>query len=113
MSFKRVLLCAMYYVLCARCCAISEMCCVLLVLDAFVNIGLEAWNFLKLDMFRIVVMSMVLDVFCYVLCIMCYVPGVVQYQICVYFLCFISFVEHWYASLEIIEMGIADFTQVL
>ena len=39
-------------------------------------------------------------------------PGVVLYQKCVYFLCFISFFDHCYVSLEFLEMGIVDFTQV-
>ena len=73
------------YVLCAMCYVLCNMrdVCIFVVLAWFLKVCLEAWDVLKVPLFRIVVISCVLDVFCYVPCTMCYALGVVQYQKCV------------------------------
>ena len=80
-------ICAMHYVLCAMCyilCNIGNVC-----------------------------ILFVLSTFCYVLYVMCCALYDMHCAKCVYFVCFKCISGNVLGSLEMIEMGIVDFTQVL
>ena len=66
-----------------------------MVLEYFWNIGVEALNILKWELFRDVVISSVLEVFCELLCTMCEVQC---NMIHVCFVCFRCLFEHWLGS---------------